>query len=143
MGFKISATVIYEKTKREIEKDPDTKGKSNFLERVESVGIWPGKELFNSENSPEGILTDITNYFRKMKRPSPMTFTWKPPKSEKMFFHQIQNRKMSVRIGVNKNDDSAYWALQFIEVDIFRIRDSKQIQRIEASFKDFNVWPEI
>ena len=143
MGYKISAVVIYYKTKKEIEKDPDTKGVSNLLERVESVGIWQGKEVFNAEKCPDGILTDVANYFKKMKRPSPMTLTWRPPQGEKMYFHKIKNRTMSMRVMINKNDDSASWALQFLEVSITRIRDSKQIQRIDASFKDFNVWPEI
>lgn len=143
MGFKLSANIIYAKTKKELEKDPDTKGIGVFLERIEAVGIWPGEELFNSESCPDGILTKITNQFKKMKRPSPMTFTWKPTEGRRMLFHNIKNRKLSVMIGVNRNDDSAAWGLQFIEVDIFRISKGRRGEIIEASFKDFNVHPDV
>lgn len=143
MGFKLSANVIYAKTAKEINKDPDTKGVGVFLERIESVGVWPGEELFNSETCPDGILTKITNHFKRMKRPSPMTFTWKPPEGKRMLFHNIKNRKLSVMIGVNRNNDSAAWGLQFTEVDIFRISKSRKGETIEATFKDFNIHPNL
>ncbi|MEW6129652.1 MAG: hypothetical protein AB1757_21610 [Acidobacteriota bacterium] len=134
MSFKLDAYVLNQKKG----------GGSWVVDELHSIGVWEGQELKNSGDCPDGTFTGVTSQFEnttkaKPDKPKPLTFSWKPTSKEKTLFQSsLKNAQFHMRVGVQKNGTENRWTLSFNQVKIIKISKKQNIERIDASYVDFN-----
>ena len=145
MGYKLSGIVF------EILKDPKKQPKipisqqkaplaeSYPIDSINSVGVWIGKEIFNSGASQNDNFEDILERFRNMKRPSPMTLSWKPPEGQIMLFQTLKRkkRKLTMTIFIEQLGGTALWRWVFTEAEVVQPRKETQFERVDFTFGNF------
>ena len=140
MSFKLNAYVLNLKKG----------GGSWALDDLKSIGVWEGSELI-SGLCPDGALTDIVTQFENTtkaypNKQKPLTFTWEPPKEDKMLFHTstLKNGTFHLRAGVIKElKDNRFnmWTLTFDEVKLTNTSKKGKIERVNLSYKNFRFEP--
>ena len=138
MGYKLTA-FVFELLKTPPRNAPEKKAENHPLESIESLGVWKGKEIFNSENCPNGHLDDIRTQFEKMKRPSPMTLTWKPSQDKIMLFQTLKKKKatLTIRVVVEQRDGAAQWDLNFTGAKVLQAQKENTLERVSLTFEKF------
>ena len=140
MSFKLGAYILNQKKG----------GGSWALDDLKSIGIWEGSELISGV-CPDGALTGVVTAFENTAKaypdkPKPMTFTWQPPKEDKMLFHtsKLKNATFQMRAGVIKElKDNRFnmWTLTFDEVKLVKTSKKGNIERVTLSYKKFRFEP--
>ncbi|MEZ5426857.1 MAG: hypothetical protein R2747_11360 [Pyrinomonadaceae bacterium] len=137
MAFKLNAGVLSQKPGQKT-------GQSWPIYGLKSIGIWPGEELRDAGDSPEGVLTGITTKFSAMtkskpKDKKPMTFSWSPSsREERVLFKSIlRHRSFEMTVGV-EDDNGNFLTLNFKDVKLIKTPiKRKDIEQVEATFMDF------
>jgi hypothetical protein len=106
---------------------------------MKSFGVFKGREeLSVSSEMPDGRLTDLVAKFNRMKRPSPMTFSWLPSGAvEKNFFRKLLGKDLIIELTVGNERYS--WKLYFGGVKLAkRPYHDKKNERVNVTFSKFD-----